>query len=139
MIGRRQKLAIAIALLALVVGVGNALAAGPGPGARGSAASTASDDSHLGPISVASNYLGLATQDVLRRLRAGASLADVAAEQGVSVSGLEQALLANLKRDLQADVAAGRIGPERVPQILAAAQPRIAADVARAGRPTSSR
>jgi hypothetical protein len=131
---RQQKVAIAIALLALAVGVGNALAAGPGPGgARGSASATANDDSHLGPISVASTYLGLATTDVLRRLRSGASLADVAAAQGASVEGLERALLANLKRDLEADVAAGRITRERVAQLVARAQPRIAADVARAG------
>jgi len=82
---------------------------------------------------VASSFLGLSTSDLLRRLRSGASLADVAAAQGVSLEGLEQVLLANLKRDLDADVAAGRIGPDRVAQILAVAPPRIAADVARSG------
>jgi hypothetical protein len=82
---------------------------------------------------VASEYLGLSTSDLLQRLRSGASLADVAAAKGVSVEGLQEELLANLKRDLDADVVAGRIRPERVAQILAAAQPRVAADVARAG------
>jgi hypothetical protein len=132
---RRRTVAIAIAVFALALGVGNAFAAGHGPGAvRGGASSAASDDAHLGPISVASSYLGLSTNDLLRRLRSGASLADVAAAEGVSVDGLEQALLANLKSDLDADAAAGRIHPDRVAQILAGAAPRIAANVARSGR-----
>jgi hypothetical protein len=132
MSSRRRTVAIAIAVLALALGVGNAFAAGHGPGAaRGGSSSTASDDAHLGPISVASSFLGVSTNDLLRRLRSGASLAEVAAAQGVSVDGLEQALLANLKSDLEADVAAGRIHSDRVAQIVAAAAPRIAADVAR--------
>ena len=131
---RRRTVAIAIAVFALALGVGNAFAAGHGPGAeRGGTSSTASDDAHLGPISVASSFLGLSTNDLLRRLRSGASLADVAAAEGFSVDGLEQALLANLKSDLEADVAAGRIHPDRVAQILAGAVPRISADVARSG------
>jgi hypothetical protein len=134
MSNRRRTVAIAIAVFALAACVGNAFATGPGRGAaRNGASSTASDDAHLGPISVASSFLGLSTSDLLRRLRSGASLADVAAAQGVSLEGLEQVLLANLKRDLDADVAAGRIGPDRVAQILAVAPPRIAADVARSG------
>jgi hypothetical protein len=133
---RRRTVAIAIAVFALALGVGNAFAAGHGPGAaRGGASSTASDDAHLGPISVASSFLGISTNDLLRRLRSGASLADVAAAEGASVKGLEQALLANLKSDLEADAAAGRIHPDRVAQILGGAAPRIAANVARSGRP----
>jgi hypothetical protein len=131
----KQKVTIAIVATALTVGGGGALAAGhSGNSTKGSTSSVASrSDSHLGPLSAAATYLGLSTDELRTRLQAGKSLADVAAAQGKSVSGLEDALLANLKTDLDADVTAGRITSDRETQILADAKTRIAAQVARAG------
>lgn len=131
----KQKVTIAIVATALTVGGGGALAAGhSGSSTKGSASSAAMrGDSHLGPLSAAATYLGLTTDELRTRLQAGKSLADVATAQGKSVSGLEDALLANLKTDLDADVTAGRITSDRETQILADATTRIAAQVARAG------
>jgi hypothetical protein len=131
----KQKVATAIVATALAVGGGGALAAGNGGNStKGSTSSAVSrGDSHLGPLSAAATYLGLSTNELRTRLHAGKSLADVAAAQGKSVSGLEDALLTNLKTDLDADVAAGRITSDRETQILADAKARIAAQVARAG------
>jgi hypothetical protein len=136
----KQKVATAIIATALAVGGGGALASGHNGGSSKSTATTASSksDSHLGPLSVAATYLGLTTDALRTQLGAGKSLADVATAQSKSVSGLEDALLANLQTDLDADVTAGRITSDRETQILANAKTQIAAQVARkggAGRP----
>jgi hypothetical protein len=133
----KQKVATAIVATALAVGGGGALAAGHGGSSASSSASSAAsaNDSHLGPLSAAATYLGLTTGELRTQLGAGKSLAAIATAQGKSVSGLEDALLANLKTDLDADVAAGRITSDRETQILADAKARIAAQVARAGLP----
>ena len=137
----RQKVATAVVATALAVGGGGAFAAGHGGNTAKSSASAAASrsDSHLGPLSVAATYLGLAPDDLAAQLQAGKSLADIATAQGKSVSGLENALLANLKTDLDADAAAGRITSDRETQILADAKTRIAAQVARAGLPAGPR
>jgi hypothetical protein len=131
----KQKVATAIVATALAVGGGGALASGHGSaGARSNTSSTASkSDSHLGPISAAAAYLGLTVDALRTQLAAGKSLAAVATAQGKSVSGLEAALLANLKTDLDADVAAGRITSARETEILADAKTRIAAQVNQTG------
>jgi hypothetical protein len=131
----KQKVATAIIATALAVGGGGALASGhSGSSATSSAsAAAAQNDSHLGPLSAAATYLGLTTDALRTQLAAGKSLADVATAQGKSVSGLEDALLANLKTDLDADVTAGRITSDRETQILANAKTQIAAQVARKG------
>ena len=131
----KQKVATAIIATALAVGGGGAIAAGnSGSTAKsGSTTAAAHNDSHLGPLSAAATYLGVTTDALRTQLAAGKSLADVANAQGKSVSGLEAALLANLKTDLDADVTAGRITSDRETQILANAKTQIAAQVARKG------
>lgn len=133
----RQKVATAIVATALAVGGGGALAAGHGGSTAKSsaAAATTRNDSHLGPLSAAATYLGLSTDALRTQLETGKSLADVATAQGKSVSGLEDALLANLKTDLDADVTSGRITTDQETRILADAKTRIATQVARAGLP----
>ena len=131
----KQKVATAIIATALAVGGGGALASGHNGGSAKSTATTKSSksDSHLGPLSVAATYLGLTTDALRTQLGTGKSLADVATAQGKPVSGLEDALLANLQTDLDADVTAGRITSDRETQILANARTQIAAQVARTG------
>ena len=46
------------------------------------------------------DYLGLSTTDLLAQLRSGSSLADIAASQGKSVSGLKDALLRAMQQFL---------------------------------------
>ncbi len=131
----KQKVATAIIATALAVGGGGALASGHNGGSTKSSASskTEKSDSHLGPLSAAATYLGLTTDALRAQLAAGKSLAEVATAQGKSVSGLEDALYANLKTDLDADVTAGRLTSDRETQILAKAKAQVAAQVARKG------
>jgi hypothetical protein len=80
---------------------------------------------HGGPIAAAAAYLRLDEQELRARLAGGRTLGQVAAEEGVSVRGLEDALLADLKWHLDADVAAGRVASERESQILTVVKSRI--------------
>jgi hypothetical protein len=55
------------------------------------------------PMAAAAVYLGLSRDDLLARLHSGQSLADVAAAQGKSVSGLEDAVMAAMTTNLDAN------------------------------------
>ena len=80
---------------------------------------------HGGPIAAAAAYLQLDVWELRARLAGGRTLGQVAAEQGLSIRGLEDALLADLKWHLDADVAAGRVASDRESQILTAVKSRI--------------
>ena len=80
---------------------------------------------HGGPIAAAAAYLQLDEWELRARLAGGRTLGQVAAEEGLSIRGLEDALLADLKWHLDADVAAGRVASERESQILTAVKSRI--------------
>ena len=55
------------------------------------------------PMSAAADYVGLSQADLRDRLDEGKSLAEVAAEQGKSVSGLEDAMLAAMTSNIDAN------------------------------------
>jgi hypothetical protein len=90
---------------------------------------------HGGPISAAASYLGLDERELRARLAARYTLGQVALEQGRSIRGLEDALLADLKRHLDADIAAGRVANGHEAQILRIAKTRIDQLVERKRRP----
>jgi len=80
---------------------------------------------HGGPIAAAASYLGLEERELRARLAARYTLGQVALEQGRSIHGLEDALLADLKWHLDADIAAGRVPTGQKSQILRIAKTRI--------------
>jgi len=55
------------------------------------------------PITAAANYLGLSQSELRTRLGAGKSLADVASDQGRTVSGLTAAIIAGMTSGLTDD------------------------------------
>lgn len=55
------------------------------------------------PMTAAASYLGLSPSDLHSRLVTGKSLADIATAQGKSVSGLEDAMIAAVTADLNAN------------------------------------
>jgi hypothetical protein len=80
---------------------------------------------HVFGLDAAATYLGL-TQDELRTaLESGKSLAQVAQDEGKSVDGLVDALVAAAKERLDADVAAGRLTDAQRQSMLADLQDRI--------------
>lgn len=62
-----------------------------------------------GYLQTAAAYLGLAEQDLIQKLRDGQSLAQIATAQSKSTDGLEQAIVAAAKTQLDNAVAANRI------------------------------
>ncbi|GAB3423643.1 hypothetical protein [Flindersiella endophytica] len=55
------------------------------------------------PMTAAAKYLGLSLDQLQSRLRAGSSLADIAKEQGKSTAGLKNAMIAAMKKSLDAN------------------------------------
>ena len=71
-----------------------------------------------GYASAAADYLGLSEADLLQKLRAGQSLADVAKAQNKSVDGLEAAIEAAARKQLDQAVADKRITSDQEQRIL---------------------
>ena len=55
------------------------------------------------PVAAAADYLGLSPTDLMAQLHNGTSMADVAAAQGKSVSGLEDAMISAMTANLDAN------------------------------------
>jgi hypothetical protein len=72
-----------------------------------------------GVATVSAAYLGITPQALRSRLDAGRTLAQVATDQGKTVSGLEQAIEAATKTRLDKAVAAGRLTSQREQHVLA--------------------
>jgi hypothetical protein len=137
MYGTSKKIAAA-GLAALVVGggAGGALAAS-GSGSVGSPPplATSSGPPGGGPLEGAATYLGLTVQQVRDALGGGASLANLAGQQGKSVAGLEQAIVADAKTHLDAAVAAGNLTAAKEQELLSRLQSHVDELVNRTGLP----
>ena len=76
-------------------------------------------------LDAAATYLGVDEEKIGAALRDGKSLADLAKEQGKSVDGLVDALVAAEKKQLDAEVAAGRLTDAQRDQIASRLENRI--------------
>ena len=117
----RRRVTLAVVALGLAVGLtggGIALAAtGPSPTA-GSAAIGAgmgrcggwsgSTSGANSPMAAAAKYLGLTQAELREQMRSGTSLADIATSRGKTVRGLEDAMAAAMRRNLDSMVTATR-------------------------------
>ena len=88
-----------------------------------------------GGLETAADALGVTEDDLRTALRDGQSLADVAAEQGVEVQDLVDALVAAATERIDEAVQDGRIDEERAAEIKADLPERIADMVERDGPP----
>jgi polyhydroxyalkanoate synthesis regulator phasin len=126
----RTTIAAAGAAFALVAGGGGALAAGgfgggPGPGGPGGPP---------GSTAVAS-YLGLTADDLLAQLKSGKTLAQIAAAQGKSASGLEEVMYADAKTHLDQAVADGKLTAAQEQTMLADLKSHLDDIINRSGPP----
>jgi hypothetical protein len=80
---------------------------------------------HAGPLTAAARYLGLSEAQLLNDLRSGRSLAQIATARGKSVSGLEHAVVAEIKLRLDRAVAAKRITKSQEQSLLALLTSRL--------------
>ena len=71
-----------------------------------------------GHFSAAADYLGLTVPQLLQKLSAGKSLADIAKAQGKSVDGLEEAMIADAKTHLDQAVKDGLLTQEQATMML---------------------
>jgi len=84
-------------------------------------------------LGAAASYLGLTVPQLFQKLSSGKSLAEVAAAQHKSTSGLEQAMAASLKSRLEKLVTAKVITSAREQQILSQSQKLIARQINQKG------
>jgi hypothetical protein len=112
----KKALAAAGATLAVAAGAGGALAAG-GKQARGPAG-------RPGPTAIAS-YLGLTPAQLRQQLAAGKSLAQIAVAQGKTVTGLENAIYADVQAHLDQAVARGRLTKAQEQTLLTRLKSRL--------------
>jgi hypothetical protein len=112
----KKVFAAAGVTLAVAAGAGGAIAAG-GKGRPGRVGAP-------GPAVIAS-YLGLTQAQLREQLRAGKTLAQIAVAQGKSVSGLEDAIYADVQAYLDQAVANGRLTAAREQAILARLKARL--------------
>ena len=92
-----------------------------------------------GDLSAAASYLGLTMPQLIQQLSSGKSLAQIATEKHKSVSGLEQAMTADVKSKLDKAVAAKLITSAQEKKILARMSARLAHKVNQKGLPQTKR
>jgi hypothetical protein len=78
-----------------------------------------------GGLDAAAQYLGLTEAELHEQVESGQTLAEIAAEQGKTVEGLEQALIDAAKEDIAAAVEAGRLTQAQADEILSDLSDRI--------------
>jgi predicted XRE-type DNA-binding protein len=92
-----------------------------GPGGPGGLLKAGIGDS----LAAAAKYLGLSESDLRSKLSNGQSLADVAKAQSKDVNGLEQAILAAAKADIDKAVTDKKLTQAQADQIMTALKSRI--------------
>jgi hypothetical protein len=123
--GKRAMIASAGAAVALAAGAGGSYAAGglgggSGPGDTGSEG-IAFEVKLGGPADQAAvaAYLGLTKEQLRTQLESGKTLAQIATDQGKSVSGLEDIIYAQAKTNLDQAVADGKVTAAQEQTMLA--------------------
>jgi hypothetical protein len=113
----RRLILVLAALLALGVGGTAAFASGAKEKPRAAVAVKA----RAGLLQSAATYLGLDRKALVKELRSGKSLAQVATARNKSVAGLETAILTAFKSKVDKAVAAGKLDSGRAQKLVAAA------------------
>ncbi len=131
-----KRIATLVASAALVLGVG----AGIADASQSSASQKAGLAGRAGPgpgpgAKAIADYLGLTAAELQTQLQAGKTLAQVATAQGKTVSGLEDAIVADAKSHLDADVTAGTITAAQESTMLSGLTSHVADMVNHTGPP----
>ncbi|HVW33034.1 MAG TPA: hypothetical protein VHL53_10885 [Acidimicrobiia bacterium] len=99
---------------------------GPGgPGGFGHGGPGHGGPGHGADLDAAAKALGMSADELRTALDSGKSLADVAKDKGVAVSKIIDALVADMKSHLDADVAAGRLTRAQADEMLANCRSRL--------------
>jgi hypothetical protein len=106
-----------------LVGVGPGR--GFGFGHRGGGFGGGPGHSVFGGLDAAATYLGVTQAELRTDLEGGKTLADVAKAQGTTVDGLVAAMVAATKKDLDADVTAGRLTQSQADSIASGLEQHV--------------
>jgi hypothetical protein len=133
---RKRHLVAAVAAVAVLGVAGTALAAGPPPNAPrlGQHAQAGQGYGVMAGgvvMDAAADYLGLTETQLATLRHGGTSLAQIAVDKGKTAAGLQQALVAAFKANLDKAVAAGRITQAQATQALARFQANVQAQITR--------
>lgn len=113
-------------------------AAGPagrgGPGGRGRHGHARREG-----VDAAATALGMTAEELRTELRSGSTIAQVAEAKGVELQTVIDAMVAEVKEELDEAVTAGRITQEKADERLASATERITERVNRTGKPDDAR
>lgn len=127
----RKRIALGLSSTALMLGAGAGIATGaasggghPGGGPPGSAAVAA--------------YLGLTSDQIRADLQGGQTLAQIATAQGKTVTGLEDAIVAGARTQLDAAVTAGTLTSAQEATMLSDLQSHVADIVDSTGPPAGA-
>jgi hypothetical protein len=135
-----KRIAAGVASLALTVGAGAGLAeAAQQGGDRPASDGGGPGRGHFPGSAAIAEYLGLTAAELRARLDDGKSLADVARAEGKSISGLEDAIVADAKKLLAAAVADGRLTSPQASAGLEHLESRVDEMVNAAGVPFGPR
>ena len=111
-------------LKARIADVANATLRFRGPGGPGGAPGLARPFGK--DVGAAAKYLGLSKPELRTKLRAGQSLADVAKAQGKDTAGLQDAIVAAAKANLDQAVAAKELTQSQADMILSGVKAHVA-------------
>lgn len=117
-----------VLVVAVALGTaGGALACDRSGSAKQEAMRTLAAHKEKAVFGVVSSYLGIPSKKIAAKLKAGKTLAEIAnATPGKSAAGLVDAIVAAVKKGLDAKVAAGRITAAQESSILDAVRDRAA-------------
>jgi hypothetical protein len=126
-----RRMAVTAAAVIALVGAGGAIAASGN--SKGSSTASANQCGPAGPghgpragsIEAVASYLGLTKAELRTAHENGTTLAQLATQQGKSVSGLKQAIYDAAKADLDKAVAAGRITAAQEKSMLSGLQSHL--------------
>jgi hypothetical protein len=130
MTATRKHTFIALGAAAAVFALaGTAIAAGPPKTAPRAAGPQATQGYGLMAggvvMDAAADYIGISETALMTARHSGKSLAQIAVDNGKTVTGLQQALVAAFKTNLDKAVAAGSLTDSRAAQVLTTFQSRV--------------
>jgi len=131
---RKHHLVAAVAAVGVLGIAGTAFAAGPPPNAPrlGQQAGPGYGVMAGGVVmDAAADYIGISETALATARHSGKSLAQVAVDNGKTAAGLEQALVAAFKANLDRAVSAGRITSAQAAQALANFQTQVKTAITR--------
>ena len=133
-----KRIIVGLSSTALVLGAGTGIAVASHQTAHLNGTNSAQGGGPPGAAAIAT-YLGLTSDQIRTQLQSGKTLAQIATAQGKTVSGLEDAIVADAKTHKDAAVTAGKLTAAQETTMLADLQSHVADMVNSTGPPAGGK